>query len=242
MSPENRFDKAVQQREIAAQRRIQATQERAALEQKIEAEKVLQRKRALLSHETHKREGTAPAEIFSENDAELCQEFIEHMANKGFAHSSVLEDTMPSGRVPRPGLLGALEVTTMEWGKVVWRGRGYPIGRYQHPIHTGAQRNLFLCTDGLLRMRVPLAIKSLTTGQVHTFPDVTTHLAVPPGSKVSTGHYETETYYTEEYGNRSSGYQNDWGMVRTEHKRDVFKSEPLKSILSEIAFGTEPTR
>jgi hypothetical protein len=89
--------------------------------------------------------GTNPTELLSEEEAGVCEQFIEAMAAREFPRAVELEEV------------------TYDGGEAsVWTMRAYPIGYVEGMAFVAAMDtkpkgplNVFLCADGMLRAAVP---------------------------------------------------------------------------------------
>lgn len=118
----------------------------------ISRSKADQRRVAVLNEARRESvDGTPPTEVFSEEDAAMCREFIKHMEQRRFPGSKMLENKVTYDN-PVRGLLRR----TMGKDPVQPYGiRGYPVGTVNVPGGEGIsaeEQPVYLCEDGLVRV------------------------------------------------------------------------------------------
>lgn len=112
---------------------------------------------SMLEHISSDTAGTPPAELLSDGDVRVCQDFLRKASELGFPNATHIDMKVKrSGgpvwtRDPRifPNTRYALTKAIVL--RTEWQGIGYPIGYIRPKDSSGTGARLMLCNDGRLR-------------------------------------------------------------------------------------------
>lgn len=227
MGSESRFERLVdeaRQKELLEQQQQEA---QCAMRAQQEIDIALAKEAKIARDLRH--EGTPPSAVFTAEEAELCEEFLETMSRlQNTGAVDLCDEVEEKQRVQRKRWLlpSTYEVVRVMHQELITQGFpiGYSIEQTKAKNDGSIEKDIYLCIDGLLRQRIGGRITDLPLNSRSCVQQ-------PKIGQVSWQAWgERQVYQSPVTSNRGNDGIGEW---RTEWSyRPVFKSENLEDILA----------